>query len=213
MAQKIVDFHLTGMMPLLMNSDDIDAADRLAKWRKDNKKLSVPGDDRSPPWTWTTKLYSDGVSVVMPGDNIMAALRKAGSQITLKKQTTFKSLSQSGLIIKEHCDFRFGEKQSALLIKELPGEDADFAAHAAFAENRGFVLFKKRARVGTAKHIRVRPQFDQWTVTGQIHVLSDEINQETLTKLFEFAGREGLGDWRPGGKTPGPFGQFTATVG
>ena len=90
-----VAFELTGEMPLLMHSDDVEAADELKEWRKDpaNKDLSVAGDDRSPAWTWQTYLYSDGEHVTIPGANLMVNLRTAATQIILKKQKTFKELS------------------------------------------------------------------------------------------------------------------------
>jgi len=33
-----------------------------------------------------------------------------------------------------------------------------------------------------------------------------------LQQLFELAGKAGLCDWRPAGKTPGPYGQSDAVV-
>lgn len=56
-------FELTGTTPLLMHADDVDAADALIEWRQkpDNKNISKPGDDRSPPWAWQTYLYRDNV--------------------------------------------------------------------------------------------------------------------------------------------------------
>jgi len=76
----------------------------------------------------------------------------------------------------------------------------------------GFDLFVKRASVGKAKHIRVRPKFSQWTVTGEVMVLKPDITPVILAQLFELAGKAGLCDWRPAGKTPGPYGQSDAVV-
>jgi len=66
-------FELTGFMPLLMHADNIEGSDELTEWRKlpANKGLSVPGDDRSPGWTWQTYLYHDGEHVVMPADLVV----------------------------------------------------------------------------------------------------------------------------------------------
>lgn len=209
-------FELIGTMPLLMHSDNVDAADELDAWRKapENKGKSKAGDDRSPSWTWSTYCYFDADgNVVMPADNIMAALRKAGAKVILKKQTTFKSLSQSGLLIAdEFCPFTFGKKSTTLNLASFPERKADFKTHDEWATKTGFTLFKKRAVVGASKHVRVRPRFDSWKVSGRVEVLADEITRDVLQQLLDLAGREGLGDWRPGGKTPGPYGQFTAKV-
>ena len=211
---KEFGFKLTGVMPLLMHADNIDAADALMAWRKDpaNKNLSVPGDDRSPAWTWQANCYSDGTNIAMPSENIMVALRQAGSQLILKKQKTYKEISQSGLLITtEFCEFRAGGKLVPVdKLREM--RDKPFAQQAEDVQQYGFRLFCKRAKIGTSKHVRVRPRFDSWSVSGRIQILANEITPEVLAQLFGLAGRVGLCDWRPGCKTPGPFGMFSAVV-
>ena len=211
---KRFQFTLTGFMPLLMHADNIEGADELKDWRKSpiNKAITVAGDDRSPGWTWQTYCYHDGEHIVMPSENIMVALRQAGAQMILKRQKTFKEATQSGLLISnEACEFRNAGKQikwaDLVAMRELP-----FAQQSAACKKMGVDLFVKRARVGTSKHIRVRPKFSQWTVTGTVMVLKPEITPEVLQQLFELAGKAGLCDWRPAGKTPGPYGQSDAVV-
>src|SRR5688572_24302178 len=112
-----VEFTLKGHMPLLMHADDVEAADTLDVWRKapENKNLSKPGDDRSPAWTWQTYLYSDGKNIAMPFENIMVAIRQAGTQLILKRQKTFKEITQSGLLIRdEYCEFLCAGKPVAM---------------------------------------------------------------------------------------------------
>jgi hypothetical protein len=209
-----VAFELTGTMPLLMHADLVEEADKLEAWRKapENKNVSKPGDDRSPPWTWQSYLYTDGEHVVMPQDNLMVCLRMAATQLILKKQKTFKEISQSGMVMNsEYLTFRNAGKQIAvadlLAIRELP-----FQSQADAARDLGFRLWIKRARVGQAKHIRVRPRFESWSVSGSVIVTAPEITVDVLQKMFQLAGRVGLCDWRPGCKTPGPFGMFSAVI-
>lgn len=208
------NFKLVGHQPQLMHADDIDAADELSEWRKapENKNQSRAGDDRSPPWTWQTYLYHDGEHIAMPSANIMVALRTAGTQLILKKQKTYKELTQSGLaIMSEYCRFMVGGKPLPLSkIQALRG--LSFAEQSKAVQKMGFSLYAKRAKVGQSKHIRVRPRFDDWSVEGQIHVMSPDISEETLRTIFDIAGRCGLGDWRPACKTPGPFGMFVAQL-
>lgn len=209
-------FTLNGEMPLLMHADDVMASDTLAEWRKSpaNKSVSVAGDDRSPAWTWHTYLYHDGKHLTMPQECLMAALRTAGSRIASKGKSTFKALTQSGLLVAgDHCRFEVDGEQIAM---------ADIVAmrHLSFTEqleackDLGFDLLVKRAKVGTAKHVRVRPRFSNWTVSGEIQVSEPAITEAVLVQLFELAGRfAGLGDWRPSAPTkPGPHGMFRATV-
>jgi hypothetical protein len=71
----------------------------------------------------------------------------------------------------------------------------------------------KRARVGTSKHVRVRPRFSNWSASGTLTVVDPSITQEMLQHILTFAGCFcGVGDWRPSSPTPGQFGRFTATI-
>ena len=93
-------------------------------------------------------------------------------------------------------------------------ENPDFDAHVAAATACGFELFVKRAKIGAAKHVRVRPRFDEWAISGSITVFDEMITNDVLTNILTFAGTyAGLGDWRPSSpKSPGPFGKFTVAV-
>lgn len=209
-------FELTGEMPLLMHWDNIDGGDELKAWRQasENKNQSTPGDDRSPPWTWHTYLYTDGERVVMPSDNIMSALMNGGTQIILKKQKTYKELSQSGILIaSEHCQFRFDGDRELTQAQLAELRDMPFAQQSEAARKMGFRLFCKRAKIGQAKHVRVRPRFETWTVRGELTVVSPDISFEVLERIFTYAGKSGLCDWRPSSpKRPGPYGMFTSVV-
>lgn len=104
---KKFKFQMTGFMPLLMHADNIEGSDELQEWRRNpaNKGVTVAGDDRSPGWTWQTYCYHDGENIVMPSENVMVALRQAGAQMILKKQKTFKEITQSGLLIRRSGRF------------------------------------------------------------------------------------------------------------
>lgn len=210
-------FKLTGTMPLIIHADDVMASDEVSEWRKDpaNKNISVAGDDRSPAWTWMTYLYSDDGQLAIPQANLMVALRAAGAKIQLPKgKGSFKSLTQSGLLIgSDFLTFTVGGKSIPLEpIQALKSRSFNDQFQA--VKKLGFELSVKRAKVGTKKHVRVRPMFRTWEVSGSIAVAEAAITPDTLAQLFDFAGRfAGLGDWRPSAKeSPGPYGMFTAKV-
>jgi len=218
---KSYRFTLTGITPCLFHSDDVEAGDDLKEWRRspDNKDSSVPGDDRSPAWTWQTYLYHDGTHVAVPATNLMKSLCYAGSQMTLKGKTTFKKLSQSGLLIpSEYLDFRYGPD----LDRKLPIADvlavreSPFKEQSNWARDRGFRLFVKRAPVGVGggKHVRVRARFDSWRITGVVQPTAPELTPDIVAKMFEVAGKQaGLLDWRPASpKSPGAFGMYMAKL-
>lgn len=92
---------LTGISPLLLHHDDITFQDELKLWRTDpdNKKNSVPGDDRSPAFTWLGCLYHDDGLLTIPSENIMKCLTEAGAMVPVpggKNGKTFKAQTQSG---------------------------------------------------------------------------------------------------------------------
>ena len=217
---------LEGETPLLMHHDNITFSERVRAWQKDpaNKHLSAAGDDRCPAWTWLGSLYHDGSGTLdgkyvgISSDNIMTMLREGGAKVpTGSKNETFKRQTQSGLVPDEICPPLFvnGGRLPMEPFRKLLLED-DFDAHLEAVESMGFSLLVKRAKVGTSKHVRVRPMFDKWALVTTLIVQDPKesgITQEVLQKILNKAGSLcGLGDWRPSSRTPGQFGRFKATV-
>lgn len=212
-----VSFTLTGLTALLLHADDVEAADALSEWRTNpaNKNARKPGDDRSPPWTWQTYLYSDGAHMALPSENMMVCLRQAGTQMILRGQKTLKELTQSGLLIPSEfltlCIRGAQIPMSAITaLRDLP-----FSEQSTAVKELGFRLLAKRAAVGKAKHVRVRARLDDWSLSGELLVhpfAQSALTLERLRELFTIAGRCGLGDWRPAGRTPGVFGMFDSAL-
>ena len=210
---------MAGATPLLMHHDDIDWADKMDAWKNDpsNKNESKAGDDRSPSHRWIGSLYTDGANVCIPQENIMRAIMEGGAMVPVpggKNGKTFKAQTQSGIV---PADGFFsltinGRPAPTGPIYALIGERS-FEEHRQRVEGMGFSLFVKRAKIGQSKHIRVRPRFDAWELRGDLLVTDKQITQAALLDILTYAGRyKGLGDWRPGGKTPGPYGRFEATI-
>lgn len=214
---------LTGKMPLIHHYDNIAWSDAMGKWKDDpkNKKDSKAGDDRSPAWRWLGALYHDGKVVAIPQDNIMRCLMEGGAMVPVpggKNGKTFKAQSQSGLLLQElywPMRVRRGEKATEIAVApilELKNEK-DFERHQTVVARLGFELFLKRAKIGSTKHVRVRPMFHDWSASGTIVVMDSQITPTALVDILACAGTyKGLGDWRPSGRTPGIYGTFTASV-
>jgi hypothetical protein len=213
----VFDFELVGITPLLMHNDNLVGAALLEAWRKDpkNKNLSVPGDDRSPAWTWQTYLYTDGENVVIPSQNIMGALRHAGASFKIGMKS-LRAATQSGLVItQEYCALSVGG-QSIAMADVLSLKGLDFEGQLAGVKSLGFDLEIKRLKMPgrAAKNVRVRPKFVDWVVSGVITVRDPVFTEAKLQELFSFAGRySGLLDWRPSAGSPGPCGVFEARIG
>jgi hypothetical protein len=208
-------FAIKGRSALLMHADNIDHADALQAWRQDpkNKGMSKAGDDRTPAWTWMGTMYSDGEHIALPTDNLAVAVRQAGAKLTLKGKKTFKEESVSGILFPdEFLKLKVNGQFVAMADLMDLREETSFDVHRKTAAKLGFSLFVKRAAVGTSKHIRVRPRFDDWSCEGEILVSSPAITADIVANLFELAGNVGVGSWRPGGKTPGRFGMFQSSI-
>jgi hypothetical protein len=177
------------------------------------ESISKAGDDRTPAWLWQGYLYKDENNVAMPYENIMTCIRQASAQMILKGNKTYKEISQSGLSpLGEFAQF-FCDGKQIDVVKVDKLRDLPFEEQMDGARKLGFQLWLKRARIGQAKHIRVRPRFNKWSVKGELSILRDDIlTKDVLNQIFDIAGRTGLGDWRPGCKTPGSYGMFKSTL-
>jgi len=209
---------LTGESPLLMHRDNIQHGEAVKRWCKDpmNKKASVAGDDRTPAWTWIGYCYNDGKVLTIDADNLMSMLRDGGKRCPAPTgKGSMKAATQAGIIVNE-IGWPVNVNGKTLVWKEFVHmlESEDFAEHEKFAAELGFALFVKRAKVGTSKHVRVRPRFDTWSCSGTLTVLDEQITRAMLETILTHAGFYcGLGDWRPGAPTaPGQFGRFSAVV-
>jgi len=210
---------LTGLTPLLMHWDNIDWADLLDAWKADpaNKNASKAGDDRTPAWRWIGYTYHDGQHVAIPSDNLMTCLREGGAMVPVpggKGGKTFKTQTQTGITTGEPA-WKLTIPAGLVPIADIEALTtvSDFSAHKAAVSQLGFSLSVKRAKIGTAKHVRVRPRFDAWVATGSLAVIDDQITEPVLRDILTYAGRfKGLGDWRPSSPKPGTYGMFSAEV-
>lgn len=147
----------------------------------------------------------------------MRAAMEGGAMVPVpggRSGKTFKAQSQSGMASPlAYWPLTVdGAEISIARVHELLKEE-DFSAHRAAVQSLGFNLHVKRARVGQAKHIRVRPKFENWVVNGEMYVTDEQITETVLRDILAYAGQyRGLGDWRPGAKTPGVYGMFDAAV-
>lgn len=217
---RTVLVELKGKMPLLMHADNIEWADQMEEWKNDpdNKGKSKAGDDRTPAYRWMGCLnYDDPETghVTIPAEYIMRCLMAGGASVPVGKgKKTFKEQSQSGIISAEFhwCFFIRGKRIPMLEIRKLT--DLTFKEQEEAVRDLGFRLFVKRVGLQGKKHIRVRPQFHNWTASGELMIIDEMITDKVLQSILDIAGRlKGLGDWRPSAPhCPGPFGTFEATI-
>jgi hypothetical protein len=218
MKQYIVS--IKGESPLLMHQDNIAWGEKVRTWSKDpaNRDRSVAGDDRTPPWTWLGYVYHDGKSIGMPSDNLMTMLREGGAKVPKGGKSTFKKETQAGILIdQQQWALTIGGRAISVADLNAIAKFEDFVDHITAAEDLGFELLIKRAKIGSSKHIRVRPLFREWELKGSLTVLDPArtgLTKQVLQNILDQAGALcGLGDWRPSSpKSPGVFGRFSAVL-
>jgi len=217
---RAYDVALEGITPLLMHRDNLEFKAIVEKWQRDpaNRDLSVPGDDRSPAWGWIGSLYEDGKRVAIPTDAIMASLGGAGCEVRAPRgKRSLKAETQSGMAFMEpflSFTTNGGSAIAMTAVKSLLTETA-FEEHLTRARGIGFALDVRRAKIGTSKHVRVRPVFEKWRATGTLSVWNDVLTSDVLQTIFFTAGEKyGILEWRPDPRTkrPGPFGRFRAQL-
>jgi hypothetical protein len=202
-----------------MHADNIEWADQMEEWKNDpaNRKISKAGDDRSPAFRWLGCLYHDGEHVCIPQDNLMRSFMEGGAMVPVpggRSGKTFKAQTQSGMNVGEPA-WKLAVNGKEIEIAPLFSlmNEPDFGKHKEAAKAQGFSLHIKRAKIGASKHVRVRPIFHNWTASGTIVVWDEQITTQVLTDILTYAGKyKGIGDWRPGAKTPGSFGMFEASI-
>ena len=211
---------LQGETGLIMHWDNLRWQERLKAWEKDpaKAKTSIKGDDTSPAWRWIGNMYHEAGLVVIPSDNLMTMLREGGAMCpTGKGQTTYKRQTQSGIIIDQSAwPLMVGDKPHTIDANKILAmvDEENFAVHEKTAQEMGFELFTKRAKIAQSKHVRVRPRFEGWQCGGTLTVTNDQITRDVLENIITFAGAyAGLCDWRPSSpRSPGPWGRFTGHI-
>lgn len=208
------EIELKGTTPLLMHMDDVELADAVKAWQDDpkNKSISKAGDDRTPAWRWQDCLYHDGEHVAMPAFNLLKSLTVAASIVKVQRQTTLKKYIAGGFFIDEEFAAFFVNGKQLKMADIRAMREKSFAEQAQAVKPLGFTLFTKRATIGQSKHVRVRPRFDNWSVRFSATAVAKEITKERLAMVLECCGANGLCDWRPSSKSPGPFGVFEAKI-
>jgi len=215
------EFTLQGRMPILMHSEDIPGADRVSAWRKDPLHKNTPkGDDRHPAWTWVTYLYLDSVEgfVGIPQTSLIKLLVEAGKSFKMPGSRKSLKGAVAALVQFDRINYPLtfdGDKQVNYDALAPIADMETFDEQAAAVKKLGFTIDMRRVTVGTNKHIRCRPHFHNWLLSGCIRVDNTDgtLDQNTVEELFNYAGRfQGLCDYRPSARNPGPFGTFDATV-
>ena len=205
---KIVSqtFKLTGLTPILMHCGQ--TADPLNQFARAMKRVSgkrgKTDDDlaemsnregwagrylsKAPSIDGTTVTPADGTKIILPAHVLDSCIREGARKAKMGKQAS------AGCIVEGDGVFAYeGPKD---LVK-LSRDGNHVARHA--------------VKVGTAKVMRTRPVFADWSVTFSAAIDPSVLEVSQVLDALVNAGRlVGIGDWRPGAPRGGSFGRFEA---
>lgn len=192
MAKHKITLHVVGTKPgILMNAPAPDLLERLIN--KNPKPKSTGGDiDLNDLAKGKLYLDDDG-SVVIPGDNLLAALKYAGRSVKIGRKAVSTATSTTLFSLIELDDMYLkldGGKPGTEPIWKL---DLRRGVH----------------RQGSSEVMVAlpRPLFKEWGFTATVYYDDKVVSVEVIRQLFDIAGsNSGLCDFRP--SRGGRFGRF-----
>lgn len=182
--------HIQGQAPLLMHSarlsDPLDPATKALKVAS-TKRSKTDDDIRAVAEAeFMGSLYCDpDIGPYLPGENIMATLVGGAKLARLGTKVT------RGLLVKTDINplAYDGPRDPVAMWKD------------------GRFTHRASAKVQTARVIRTRPVFLNWSTQADLLVDESQLDAAQVSQIANDAGAfVGVGDWRP------RFGRFTATV-
>lgn len=188
MKSETIDIRLTGVRPLLMHAGRL--ADPLDPVSRDlaqitGKRMKTAADHfEIARIEWHGGLWLKNGSPCIPAEALEACFI-AGARSKRRGPQ-----AQAGMLVEE----------SALLRYEGPRDPTDLW------EDESFRL-RVPVRVGSARTMRTRAMFKDWSVDFTVSYLPTLLNATDILELFAVSGfTRGIGDWRP------KFGRFTAQL-
>ncbi|MEJ4100888.1 hypothetical protein V5S96_11050 [Corynebacterium mastitidis] len=182
---------LTGTKPVLLHNAQL--SDPMNRWAREMKAISAKRKKTDEDHIELARLefmgslyYDADLGPVLPAQNIKAALIAGAKKLKLGKVV--------------QSDLQLTDQVTPLAYKgprDLEGLWGD--GESAFV-NRASV------KVGMSRVMRTRPMFASWAAEVEGFFDETSLNLADVQQVLEYAGRAGIGDWRP------EFGTFTAQI-
>lgn len=185
MAWQEVTYRLTGVAPLIVHNGQL--ANPLNPYSKETKKISGKRNKTDADFEQMARLEFQGGlywskdGPVLPPDMFDSMVLAAAKKF------------KEGPLAKAGC-----------FCVNTPSIEYDGPRDRDGLWDDDRFRFVKGVRVGTARVMRTRPWFQEWSVTVRFNVEANTINPARLDEWLHTAGQiVGLGDWRP------QYGRFT----
>jgi hypothetical protein len=144
---------------------------------------------QNDPASMSVETSGKSKKVYEPKDEAEIRLIKDNDQLCQK------AIHLESAMVKQASNFKYrGKKTYKDLFNSAVFIDPILIPH----ENQNFVIDSQGVVIGRARVIRHRPRFDEWALSFQINVFSEEIPHHTLKEVLAEAGSfTGIGDHRP----------------
>lgn len=176
---KTLNIEIVGTGPMLMHNGQ--TADPLNKYARMMKEISGKRNKTEADFLemarieFAAGLYANADGPVLPARSLEATIIEGARKSKLGK------LALAGVIVERHAQLEY---------------DGPRDTKALFEDDR--FRFAVAVRVGTAKVMRTRPIFNEWSAKVDVRYLGDIINERDLLTAIRNAGQLcGIGDWRP----------------
>jgi len=180
MRFDLIHVKVRGMSPLLQHrfifSDE-----------KDDNKVTGGQKDYSQEWK-ASLYYDDTLGIYQPAVHIEAAMitAAASEKIAGKGNKTYKDMFKAAVFVTP-------EKIPHGITGDLDG----------LVKKGRLLVDRQRVTINKAAVERLRPRFEEWELSFDIEVHSDQISAAVVKKILTHAGAYiGIGDFRP------KFGRF-----
>lgn len=174
-------YTIRGVAPLIQHNEQL--SDPLNKWTLLVKEISSKRKKTDADLIemsrreWFGGLYLDKKDrVIVPGRNLERMIRDGATKSKMGK------VVQAGVIVPEDTLLHFpDEAKSPTKLWEMEK-----------------YTLRASCRVNSARVIRSRPIFDEWSLTFAAMIDGDVVNPKQVDEFVELAGKVvGLCDWRP----------------
>jgi hypothetical protein len=199
-------FSIAGLTPLLMHCGQ--TADPLNQFARAMKRVSGKRNktdddlaemsqlewwaglylDKAPRIDGTAVVVQKDAKIIIPAHVLDSCIREGARKAKMGKQAS------AGCIVAA----------DGVLSHSGPSDIVALASDPKFTARHA-------VKVGTAKVMRTRPMFSEWSVTFACEIDTTVLEVSQVLDALTNAGRlVGIGDWRPGAPRGGSFGRFTA---
>ena len=186
MAWKTVRYRLTSSAPLIQHNGQ--TADPTNKWAKAIKQISGKRNKTDADYEEMARLEFLAGLYMGPDGPVLPAKVIDGLIVTAAKKTKEGQTAKSGIYCLEPSTLEY----------EGPREASELWADEDFR-------FSAIVRIRSARVVRMRPIFQDWSATINVSMEDTILNVGQLDDWMHVAGTQiGIGDWRP------QYGRFTA---